>query len=69
MQKDIGIGVIGLGMGQDLFYVNSDPSTRFEVRGICATTSSKTDTQQPAQYILSQCEKNFQNGNLPFICA
>ncbi|NOZ20023.1 MAG: Gfo/Idh/MocA family oxidoreductase [Planctomycetes bacterium] len=43
MSKDIGIGVIGLGMGKDLFYLNSDPSTRFEVRGLCATTASKVE--------------------------
>ncbi|MEW6356964.1 MAG: Gfo/Idh/MocA family oxidoreductase [Planctomycetota bacterium] len=43
MAKDIGIGVIGLGMGKDLFYVNSDPSMRFEVRGLCATTASKVE--------------------------
>ena len=51
MQKDIGIGVIGLGMGKDLFYVNSDPSTRFEVRGICATTASKVKSLAAEQDI------------------
>lgn len=43
MDKTLGIGVIGLGMGKDLFYVNADPSTRFEVRGLCATTPAKVE--------------------------
>ena len=43
MDKDIGIGVIGLGMGKDLFYVSTDPSTRFDVRGICASTPGKVE--------------------------
>jgi predicted dehydrogenase len=43
MKKTLGIGVIGLGMGKDLFYVNSDSTTRFEVRGICARTASKAE--------------------------
>jgi predicted dehydrogenase len=43
VDKTLGIGVIGLGMGKDLFYVNSDPGTRFEVRGICATTAAKVE--------------------------
>lgn len=41
MKKEIGIGVIGLGMGKDLLYLNRDPSSRFEVRGLCSTTASK----------------------------
>ena len=43
MDKTIGIGVIGLGMGKDLFYVNSDPNTRFEVRGIWSRTASRAE--------------------------
>jgi len=43
MDKTIGIGVIGLGMGKDLFYVNSDPSTRFEVRAVCSRTPAKAE--------------------------
>ncbi|HGE73169.1 TPA: gfo/Idh/MocA family oxidoreductase, partial [Candidatus Poribacteria bacterium] len=41
MEKTLGIGLIGLGMGRDLFYLNNDPDSRFEVRGICASTESK----------------------------
>lgn len=41
MKKDIGIGVIGVGMGLDLLYVNDDPGTRFEVRGLCAAHLDK----------------------------
>ncbi len=29
MNKSIGIGLIGLGMGRDLFYLNYDPESRF----------------------------------------
>ena len=43
MDKTIGIGVIGVGMGRDLVYVNRDPNTRFEVRGLCAATASKLE--------------------------
>ncbi len=43
MGGDIGLGVIGIGMGRDLFYLNKDPSSRFEVRGICAKTASKVE--------------------------
>ena len=43
MAKDIGIGVIGLGMGKDLLYLNSEPSSQFEVRALCATTASKAE--------------------------
>ena len=43
MGSEIGLGVIGLGMGRDLFYLNQDTSSRFEVRGICAKTPSKAE--------------------------
>jgi len=43
MSGEIGVGVIGLGMGQDLFYLNRDPSTRFRIRGICARTAPKVE--------------------------
>jgi predicted dehydrogenase len=43
MDKDLGVGVIGLGMGRDLFYLNRDPATRFEVRAICGRTGAKTE--------------------------
>ncbi len=43
MDKSIGIGLIGIGMGRDLFYLNDDPESRFEVRGICSATASKVE--------------------------
>lgn len=43
MEKDLGVGVIGLGMGRDLFYLNHDPGTRMEVRAICGRTPEKTE--------------------------
>lgn len=42
MGKDLGVGIIGLGMGRDLFYLNRDPSTRLEIRGVCGNNSEKT---------------------------
>jgi predicted dehydrogenase len=35
--KEIGIGVIGIGMGLTLAAINRDPGSRLEVRGLCAT--------------------------------
>jgi predicted dehydrogenase len=41
MEKDIGIGIIGIGMGLDLLYLNSTPDSRLEVRGLCAAHLEK----------------------------
>ena len=41
MQKDIGLGIIGVGMGLDLLYLNGDPGSRFQVRGLCAAHHDK----------------------------
>ncbi len=35
--KDIGVGIIGLGMGRNMLAVNSDRDSRMEVRAICDT--------------------------------
>ncbi len=43
MAKELGIGVIGLGMGRDLLYVNRDTATRFEVRGLCSKDPAKAE--------------------------
>jgi predicted dehydrogenase len=43
MKKDIGIGVIGVGMGLDLLYLNQNPNSRFEVRGLCAAHLEKVE--------------------------
>lgn len=43
MDKSIGIGLIGIGMGRDLLYLNSDPESRFQVRSICSATASKVE--------------------------
>ena len=40
-KKDIGVGVIGLGMGAGMFALNANDSTRLEVRSICSTTEAK----------------------------
>ena len=41
MRKKLGVGVIGLGMGRDLFYLNHEPNTCFEVRGVCGVNPEK----------------------------
>jgi hypothetical protein len=41
-RKGVGIGVIGLGMGANLLYVNREPGSRLEVRGLCATNLART---------------------------
>ena len=41
MTKDIGIGVIGVGMGLDLLYLNQKPDSRFEIRALCAAHLDK----------------------------
>ncbi len=43
MDKSIGIGIIGLGMGRDLLYLNGDLESKFQVRGICSATASKVE--------------------------
>ena len=43
VEKTIGIGLIGLGMGRDLLYLNSDPDSKFQVRGICSSTYNKVE--------------------------
>jgi len=43
MGKDLGVGVIGLGMGRDLFYLNRDPGTRLEIRGVCSKDPAKAE--------------------------
>lgn len=44
MKKDIGVGVIGIGMGANMLILNNEPESRFEVRGICSATESKVKT-------------------------
>ena len=41
MDKDIGLGVIGVGMGLDLLYLNHKADSRLEVRGLCAAHRDK----------------------------
>lgn len=39
--KTIGIGVIGVGMGNTMLPLNDDPSSPFEVRSLCASTAAR----------------------------
>ena len=41
MKKDIGVGVIGVGMGSGMFALNQSADHRMEVRGICSTSADK----------------------------
>jgi len=43
VKKDIGVGVIGIGMGANLLPVNRNPDSRLEVRGVCSRTKSKVE--------------------------
>lgn len=53
MTKDIGVGVIGLGMGRNMLAINDDRHSRLEVRGLCDTNEalrSKLQTQHGIGY-------------------
>ena len=41
VKKDIGIGVIGIGMGANLLFINRDPGSRLEIRAVCSSTEGK----------------------------
>jgi predicted dehydrogenase len=41
VKKEIGVGVIGVGMGSCMFALNSSSESRFEVRGICCQHEEK----------------------------
>lgn len=41
MAKDIGIGVIGIGMGSTLLAINNDPRSRLQVRALCSQNEAK----------------------------
>jgi len=43
MERTLGIGVIGVGMGLDLAFVNHEPGTRFEVRAFCASRAASLE--------------------------
>lgn len=40
-KKDIGIGVIGVGMGANVLPINLDPTSRLEVRAVCSRTEAR----------------------------
>jgi len=42
MAKDIGIGIIGIGMGSTLLPINNDQSSRLVVRGVCSRSAERT---------------------------
>lgn len=54
VKKDIGVGVIGVGMGSGMFALNSDASTRMEVRSICSRTREKIEALAK-QYGIAHC--------------
>ena len=41
VKKDIGIGVIGIGMGANTLLINRDANSRLEVRGVCALPEAR----------------------------
>jgi len=40
-EKDIGVGVIGIGMGSTLLLINNEPESRLVVRGLCSRTAER----------------------------
>ena len=48
MAKDIGIGVIGLGMGRNVMHINGIENSRLAVRGICDTDETLLKQQAEA---------------------
>ena len=44
MSGSIGVGVIGLGMGQDMYLLHDDPASPFEVRAVCASSDEKAES-------------------------
>src|SRR5688572_29925742 len=44
VKKDIGLGIIGIGMGANVLPINQNPLSRLEVRGLCSQTESRTQT-------------------------
>jgi predicted dehydrogenase len=52
--KDIGIGVIGLGMGKNMLAINQDTASRMVVRGLCDTNPAllaQIQQQQPGCFV------------------
>ncbi|MBN1675536.1 MAG: Gfo/Idh/MocA family oxidoreductase [Kiritimatiellae bacterium] len=43
MKKDIGVGVIGVGMGENMLALNTNPHSRMEVRAVCSGTRKRVD--------------------------
>jgi predicted dehydrogenase len=54
--KEIGVGVIGLGMGRNMIAVNNDAASRMEVRAVCDTNPALVE-QVRTQH------------NIPFACT
>ena len=43
MDKEIGVGVIGLGMGANMLSVNEDATSRMEVRALCDSDPARLE--------------------------
>lgn len=44
VNKDIGVGIIGVGMGANVLPINHNPNSRLTVRGLCAQNTEKLST-------------------------
>ena len=51
MKKEIGVGVIGLGMGKNMLAVNHDADSRLEVRALCDTSATLLEQMQSEHHI------------------
>jgi predicted dehydrogenase len=41
--KEIGVGVIGLGMGKNMLAINNDPTSQMEVRSLCDSDATRLE--------------------------
>ena len=60
MNKDIGVGVIGLGMGRNMLAVNDDADSRLQVRAICDSNAdllNRVQTQHKLPFATTAYEE------------
>src|SRR3954464_11895902 len=59
LMKEIGVGVIGLGMGKNMLAINNDPSSRLQVRALCDTDATRLE-QLRSQHNISFATTHYQ---------
>jgi predicted dehydrogenase len=69
-KKDIGVGVIGVGMGSTMFPLNRLEDSRFEVRGICGQREDKLralDQEWEFGFYTTDCGELIKRGDIDVI--